>query len=435
MVTLLQRSTRPRCRVGLACGFLLLVACSGGERQVSGPGGDDSDDVSKTSLSVQVRVDPADVELARALGWEDGVPGAEVFLLRNGTREWIPATTNGDGEAVYEDVLNGLYRIYARHTLTENEAGATDGVIRAFGDGRTFHVSSDQRDIQLELFADRAQGLVISEIGFGLPPPWVVENLVSKAGLYIEFYNNSDRTIRLDGLVFGPAAGFTSDAFNPCSFTEPVRTDPEGVYFRIALAFPGSGGEHPLGPGETALVAMVAGDHREIHPSMPDLSGADFEISGPGLADNPAVPNMRDVGIESIHAPVNWQRLRGIRDPYFISDPIDPPSMPIMWRDKRGNGFVRVAADRLHEVIISSNVWPDSDIEFPPCIQIIHPRFDRYEMLRDIGFDVDSNEQAFKSLVRRVLRTEGGRLILQNTNTSRVDFFVGTKTPGWIERR
>lgn len=66
----------------------------------------------------------------------------------------------------------------------------------------------------------------------------------------------------------------------------------------------------------------------------------------------------------------------------------------------------------------------------PPCIPMVHPVFDRYEGFFEIGFDAEV--QATLSLSRRVLRVEDGRTILQNANTSAVDFALAEKTPGRI---
>ncbi|MGH7541630.1 MAG: hypothetical protein ACRELC_11585 [Gemmatimonadota bacterium] len=56
--------------------------------------------------------------------------------------------------------------------------------------------------------------------------------------------------------------------------------------------------------------------------------------------------------------------------------------------------------------------------------------FDRYEdNFTEIGLGLEDPKE---SLQRFVLRTLGGRSLLQNTNTSAVDFVRGPQTPGWV---
>ena len=423
----------PSGRLAGTAALALLIACSSSERGVTGPPDDGPPDgTTQSALTVSVVVDPSGGELAAELGWEDGVPGAEVRILRNGTRDWVRATADESGRAVFPKVLPGRYRIVAGRRLESGEADAAGTRVRAFGDGRTEDISGASPAVELRLAPDRETALVIAEIGYGKPPDWELVNTVAKAGLFFEIYNQSEETRFLDGVVYGIGQPFVDDGFDSCAFTEPVRTDPTGVIFQTALAFPGSGGEYPIGPGELKLVAMVAADHRSLHEAMPDLSGADFEIALPGLADNPAVPNMLDVGIDPLGGPGRWTALLATRWAYFLAEPLSPASLPVSWRDRNGNPWVKAPAEKLYDVVATDAIWPDRNLDGPPCIPRISPVFDRYASFNQIGFDVDASEKAFESFQRRVLRSEGGRLILQDTNTSAVDFEVGTKTPGSI---
>ena len=63
-------------------------------------------------------------------------------------------------------------------------------------------------------------------------------------------------------------------------------------------AFPGSGTDYPVAPGEEVLIAVNAINHKEINPKSFDLSKAKFEFydesSNPRFqdSDNPNVDNM-----------------------------------------------------------------------------------------------------------------------------------------------
>ena len=398
---------------------LALAACSPGDISTVQPGTGEVR-IIRTTLTVHASVDSADAVLGEALGWQAGVPEVEVQILRNGTREWLTARTDSTGTAVFAGLLAGLYRVFGGRTLTEAEAASIDQPIRAFGDGRTLRVFLDT-DLELVLLADRPGSLVLSEIGNGNPGYFT--------GMYFEVYNNADTTIFLDGKMFGSTLVLGKELdWMPCVTSELWRSDPAGVAARFVLQFPGSGTEHPIPPGEVRTVAVSAIDHTTVHPTMLDLSGADFEIGGAGTADNPAVPNMRDVGLEGFRL----SRLHATGYHYFLAEPFDISTLPVQYRAFDGRDYRLVPREKLIDVAVLTHIWPDKDVESPPCGLMIHRDFDRYEGgFFEIGFDVDPNAEATRSVERKILRmASDGRMILMNTNTSAVDFFVGTRTPG-----
>ncbi len=384
--------------------------------------------VNRTALIVHAAVDSVDGALADSLGWRDGIPGAEIHVLRNGTASWVTRITNSAGTARFKNLLPGLYRVFGGRTLTEGEAKEAGSLARAFGDGRTIRIGGET-ELELTMLADRSGSLVISEIGRGTPPDWETNGSYLK-GLYFEIYNNSHSTMFLDGKIFGAmfASGFREVARLPCAVSEQIRTDPAGIHVRWMLQFPGSGSEYAVPPGGARTVAVAAIDHTPVHPTLLDLTNADFEIGQTGSANNPAVPDMLDIGL----APFPVGVLVAVRDVFFLSDPVDVSSLPVLFRDPQGREYVRVPRDKLLDVMAVTLLWPDSDARAVPCLQMVHRDFDRYEGgFIEIGFGVDV--QATVSLQRKVLRTGAdGLRILQDANTSAVDFFVGGKTPGWI---
>lgn len=410
---------------------LVFNACSGSERQIAGPGGGD-DLPSTATLQVAVEVAPEDAELAGALGWEVGVPGADVHLLRNGSDTWRTAMTDAAGRAEFQNVLRGRYRLYAGRRLSSAEADAGGEPIRAFGDGMTFDVDDvGPIAVSLRLLADRPGDLVISELSSWRPPPWEVSGASTDGALYYEFYNNSDRVVYLDGKLFGQSLQGKEQVPTPCTMSAPARTDPAGLYARLILQFPGSGTEYPVLPGETTLVAAMAIDHSPVHPDLFDLRHADFEIGFPGFADNPDVPNMRDVGLSPVVVTIGGEPSLAFgmsNYAFFVAEPLDPHALPILFRDGNGRGLVRIPREALIDVATTATIFPDLDPDAFPCIPAVHPDFDRYEggfRVRHLG-EVGPPE----SFQRRILRTVGGRAILQNANTSAVDLMMAPVSPG-----
>ena len=71
---------------------------------------------------------------------------------------------------------------------------------------------------------------------------------------------------------------------------------------------------------------------------------------------------------------------------------------------------------------------PELDGDFPPCTPMVHARFDAYEGgFRTSTLGVLEERRSFQ---RRFLRSEGGRAVLQDANTSATDIFGRPLTPG-----
>lgn len=400
-------------------------ACSAeGVTHVS-PGGDEGG-LPQPTLVVEVGVDSADTELAEALGWTEGVPRAKVQILRNGTLEWLEATTDESGAAVFTDLEPGRYRARAERVLTSAEASDAGTEIRAFGDGREVeHVGRDTARLRLDLLADRPGSLVLAEVSqaVGRLDQGVTPTAYQSA-YYLEIYNQGEETRYLDGMILGFTRGTGCvDCFTTCEEAEPLRMNSERLGAPYLLQFPGGGGEHPIGPGELRLVAVSAQDHRDVHPNMPDLRHADFELPPTGVADNPEVPNMEDVG------PVSFplSQFSSVYSPKFLAERVDVDALPVIYRDERARSHVGVPREKLLDVFLTDYVWPESDLEHPECIPRLHRVYDRYPGFFLSGADPDR----VKSMQRRVLRTgPGGWPILMNTRTSAVDLREIHRTPG-----
>lgn len=409
---------------------LAAVSCDPGAIALVTPG-TGSASVTRHAVVVRVVVDRADEALAASLGWAAGVPGATVHWLRNGTAEWKQAATDESGVALFPGLPAGLYRLYASRLLTEEETGLVGGALRALGDGQTVYLSGTDT-LTLALLADRPGELLISEIGTGTAVPWETGGNGYGDNLYFEIYNNGPANVYLDSLVFGVAyaIGSRETAHTPCTVSAAVREDAAGLHARAMLQFPGDGDDHVVSPGEARVVAMAAIDHRPVHPLLPDLSGADFEIAPSGGADNPQAPNLIDVGLEP------WtdnNLLDGYRI-FFLSRPLDIGGLPLLFRDPQGRGYIRVPREALIDVVATASLWPESNLEAPPCYPIVHRDFERYEGgFVHIGFDVDHAYSTVRGVQRRALRrAPDGRVVLFNTNTSAVDFVWDVKTPGWV---
>jgi hypothetical protein len=381
-------------------------------------------------MGVIFKVTLEDSALAAALGWDGGVPNALISYYR--IMEGTPIQTaeaDSVGTLHLPDLLSGQYRFAAYRMLREEETGATDGRIRAFGDGLVVHVHPPQV-VELRLRADQRGSVVISELRRGgryegPESPWPDYDYFG----YFELYNNSDTTVYLDGMLWGHGFILNADGVHSCVATEPFRNDPLGVWTLYFHQFPGTGSDYPLAPGQTSVVALDAADHSVVHPSLPDLSDADFELEGTADTDNPDVPNMPQVGPKyhsySGHGlPINCQ------DGCFLAQATDLESL-VRQRDPFFSGeydFVRIPMQSLLDVV-TTDIWDPSYDQWTPCATKVHRSLDRLESPEhEVLYDPSI------AMHRRVLAmATSGFPLLQDVGVSFSDFVLTTRSPGWIQ--
>jgi hypothetical protein len=408
--------------------LVLVTGCYSGEGHLLDPGGASSQpgDVKKTGLTLTVVADSA---LAAALGWEENVvAGAEVIVQRGSDpKDRDTVLTDETGVVRLEDLVRGRYKTWGWRQLDEDEralAHAAGFDVWALGNGFGTRVPTTA---PLPLFPDEPGSLVISEMEPA--PKWFVGDGYYRDTGYIELYNNSDTTIYLDGKVIGQVRIKAMDTESiPCAEEAWHSIDPEGLWIIMLEAFPGSGRDYPLPPGELVLVAVDAIDHSPFHPGAIDLSHADFEFAGPAV-DNPEVPNMVDVGLRP--SPLG-HGLSGLAlGTPVVAEPLDVASLPRGWTES-GLEMARIPAEKILDV---ATLQPDYDLAATmgntECELLIHPNFDRLEGRLYYG---GQDESVWNLAIhRRVagVRTDG-RLLLQRTRTTAVDFFVAARSPGVI---
>jgi hypothetical protein len=389
----------------------------------------DPEAVSDSSTGVTFHVTLEDSALAAALGWEDGVPNAPISYYR--IMEGTPIQTaeaDSDGTLRLPDLLPGQYRFAAYRLLQAEEAGATGGQTRAFGDGLVVKVDSPQV-VELTLRADRAGSIVISELRGGgrYEGPdygWPDYDYFG----YFELYNNGDTTVFLDGMLWGSGFTIHTDGGYSCVMTSPYRNDTLGLWARYFHQFPGSGTDYPLAPGQAAVIALDAVDHSVAHPSLPDLTGAVFELEGTADADNPAVPNAPEVGpghrIFETHG-LDVSCMSGC----FLAHAANVAGLVterLPFFD--GTDWVRIPMESVIDVV-TTGIWSSSYDQFTPCATKVHRNLDRLEEPQsEVFYDVSISTQ------RRVLRMgPGGFPLLQDVGVSFLDFILAPRSPGWVE--
>jgi len=379
----------------------------------------------RADLALVIRADSLS-EAAELLGWGEAIPDAEVALSwADSDEEPLRVSTDAEGTARFENIRVGSYRLSVSRPLTAEElATVEDTEVTGVFDDFAIAVQGPTEEQELTPLPSLRRGLIISEYYFN---PFHRAGVGTyQTGGFLELYNNGDTTIYLDRKLIGRGLSLVSDA-TPCDWTARFRTDPGGVWAMEIQRFPGSGHDHPLDPGETAVIATDAIDHSAFIDELLDLSGADFEMSGPQAPDNPAVPNLVDIGPWSnpLGHGILFHGLAGIA---FLADAVDLDGLP---RDRvapeSNFEMQRIPSDDILDVAAFASTYPPRVGRW--CDPFVHRRFDRRE-----GYHLLHGEGAWLTSVNRKVAgvLPDGRKVLQHTRSSDTDFAVGERTPGWI---
>ncbi len=404
--------------------LLLLVSCDPGDVVLIAP------DTAPTTRVVSIRalVDTPYASIAESSNWTDGVPGAKVRLHRMeepyDEAYWTLAVADSTGLATFADLLYGLYEVEVTRPLTAAEGALTNGA-RVLAGGRRMYLPTPRVE-GVTVAPDHRGSLVFSEFGLNTPLPWETGGTGYHEAKYFEVSNNSDTTIYLDGKYWGMGWDLNYDyTYWPCVQTLTVRADPEGIWTNHVFRFPGRGTDYALAPGDVALIAKAAVDHRAVHPRLYDLRDANFEWGG--AANNPDVPNLEYVGLEWM--PSFWPSSHEM--PEFLSEPVDLQTLPRYVDPHSGKVWVRIPTALVLDAWTNPLDWTTQgvDLGLRPCLEEMHRSFERLAGPAEANSDFDNG----LSIQRRVLTVlPDGRKILQDANTSMVDFVKAARTPGWI---
>jgi hypothetical protein len=366
-----------------------------------------------------------DTATATALGWGDGIPDVAVTVTPQDSSS-PPQQFQGSaaGDVTLNQIAGGKYVVDGVRWLTDAERAqlpAGDDAV-GFVARLPLNTAAGTTQLPLAMVASRRKGIVISEFKgdpiefLGAPEAYFFSG-------YLRLYNNGDTTAYLDGLIVGAglAAQYAYPNF-PCSLYQPYALDPSGVWSAQFVQLPGGGTDHPLAPGETAVLATDAIDHRPLYPIGLDLRNADFEFyAGASDIDNPAVPNATDLSIwpNPLGHGLVWSSLGKV---VFVAWPFDVHSMHT---ETFGNATMgRIPANALLDVMAIKTAWSGS--EYPECPALVNPTFDR-EAVQLLGEPFRDDTLAYR---RRIVPfTIGGQAVLQHTRTSAWDVGVAPRNP------
>lgn len=246
---------------------------------------------------------------------------------------------------------------------------------------------------------------------------------------YFEIVNNSDEVQYLDGLILSAPAGIqkNKNAWQANGF-ENLYACGQGQ----VLAFPGSGRDYPLQPGQSVVIANDGVNHKDLAGAgnkCPDLSKADWEVYlkyANGEVDYPAknldvifVNNkyMKAFGLGFFGRAYVLARLpQGVTPEAFAADRSNVKTEP-------GN-----ASATMEYLLIPSKYVLDAVDIWSEKETVHYPTF----LAKDDAEGVlASKAWEGKCVRRKVTKIVNGRPYYQDTNNSANDFLNDqTLTPG-----
>lgn len=412
----MRRAPGRSVRRTIAWGCAIIVAACGSDRTLVDPDGDDRE-------GIVIRVLAKDAALATSLGWEAGIPGAAVHVRQDATPDILTFRTDSTGQVI-TDLPTAKYWVWVERRLNDAERGRAGGNVQVLGGGM---VSGLERGIEatVSLRADDPGSLVISEYHYH----WASTSVIGLPGYsgywYIELYNNGATTVYLDGKIIGSGFNYNIDApLWTCTETEPFRNEPRGVYAQYFQAFPGTGTQYPVAPGQAVVIADQAIDHSAFYPSVPDLREADFEFPFTDRANNPAVPDLVDVGLKPITGNRPW-RFLSLFDVPFIAEPVNIASLQRVLPKYQGE-VALFPTDAIIDIAAFTSQFYTVPRPTPLCGTQVHPSLDQVSGV--LPPDEETPDRHLVSVHRK--RLPNGKL--QRTHATYVDFELAPRSPGHV---
>lgn len=221
--------------------------------------------------------------------------------------EGVHLSQKFEGKTVQvEGVIPGIYTISVSGTASSTHKET----FLLKGNQVNYPLFEGQERVQITMNGLKVSPLVFKEIYYaGSRTPL---KAIYFRDQYYEIYNNSGKTIYLDGIYFAN--------LHPDKSTKKVPIWPESdagkyVYARRIWKFPGAGKDYPLASGESVIIAQFAANHKlpQYNPLSPaDLSGAEFEFN----MDNPKFPDQP--AIDMVHVFYDGSALKG-RIPQYLT--------------------------------------------------------------------------------------------------------------------
>ncbi|MGL4411067.1 MAG: DUF4876 domain-containing protein [Bacteroidales bacterium] len=227
---------------------------------------------------------------------------------------------------------------------------------------------------------------------------------------YFEIYNNSNEVLYADGLTVAES-DYTNTSDNNIWSDLLPGTVAVGTLYSV----PGNGTDYPVNPGSSIILASNGINHKVVNENSPvDLSKADFEWYDEHNLDTdvPEVPNL--IKHFSYSATVWILHTRGYKA-YILFHPGE--EMSEFMNKNFVRSFTASGSETVRVGVPIKSVYDAVEISQPegPASKALPAGLDK-------GFSYCNGANLGVCIKRKVAGEENGRVILQDTNNSSVDF-------------
>ncbi|MEA4840085.1 MAG: DUF4876 domain-containing protein [Bacteroidales bacterium] len=351
-----------------------------------------------------------------------GYDGYQVTLTNIATGRSQSDSTDAEGvtsirveEGVYKIEVSGVKTLETTVNVGSSQQTITQKVQisglleKALVIGETFEAT-------IPLFVSlQSNGFVIKEI-------YYTGSTTPKSGSYyqdqyIEIYNNSDSVLYADGLTIVESTHLSSKDV-------PEFVDyPNDLIAGVLYTVPGDGTTYPVQPGKSIVIASLGINHTAVNANSPaDLSKADFEWFDNGTdVDVPEVTNMIRAFCYSntiwIMHVKGYHAYAIFKPESSISDFVTQNTVNVMTASGSTVTRVKVPNSMILDGVELGTAGTIGSKSLSSSI--------------DVSYTYCDGSYIGKSVRRKVLKWENGRVILQDTNNSAKDFIPNATPIPW----
>ena len=376
--------------------------------------------------------------------------GVKVTLRNLESGSKYEGETDTKGVLSLPSVLPGKYNVEATFTMTAEDylkyfgesSGSNENVIfNGIAENVTINETSSAIDLELKA-ASTLGGLVIKQVYYG--GSHIKEGALFR-DQFVEIYNNSDKVLYADGLMFAQLFGENTagklsynlpngqlDWSKGVGNTKGDKANTDFVYADYVFKIPGSGTQYPIQPGQSIVIAQTAINHKANYI---DETGKDVAIINPELT----------VDLSRADFEVNLTEFHGSQYRYDIQNPAVPDVDIVYWLANRDMLLDNLGRDAFI-------IFRATDAEVKSYSKVQSPKGGNTDYYLQIpnsaildGLDTTGNldnpvpkklassidagktyltEGAYtsKSVIRKTAKTINGRIVLKDSNNSTEDF-------------
>jgi len=344
--------------------------------------------------------------------------GAKVVLNNLNKSYSVEALTTPEGIVNFTGVEPGFYSATITHSFSANGCNVYINGLK------NLDIFSSIIDT-IPIVVSKTNAFIIKEYYYsGCLTPAGKQYLSDQ---YIEIYNNSETTQYVDGLSIVEHESYGIGE-NYWTFL------PDDIVVKMIWTIPGNGEEHPVGPGQSIILARDAINHKDDpngNPLCPvNLGDADFEFyvytASNADIDSPTSPNL----IEDLFT------FRGTDVCFHVKggSAIALVSIPGGTNEEERKEFISNnliaknnsggSSTRYYCKIPVENVLDAVEVVFDEP----HAIYKRLPIELDAGYTYNEfGARSAKCLRRKVKEVIDGRTVYQDTNNSSEDFFKGVE--------